>query len=543
MTWKDRLQDASFRGVPFKVEEESAGTGRRVETHEYPNRDKPYTEDLGKITFRPSITAYVVGDDCFDQRDRLIDALNKPGPGTLVHPTYGELKVCVDGEVRVSTSKSEGRIVRFDLKFVEAGELSYPTSGAATAQALMSSCSALDDCISNSFSGFSIDGVADFVQNDVVGNASTMLGYVSDAMKVVDSAVSDAARLLQGDISVLLPPPSSGKNFVEQVQKMWRTGKRLYGNASDLVTMIKTLSGVSLGSDLQPRGVWKMDSKTTATATQQRNMVASTLRTTAISEAAYAVTRGNPQTGTPATDLDDDYFDMLQEELCSVVEASGASLEKGRNDQLLTALRALLLSRKNPFGDIKSDGTVKTALENLGLGEGSALPVGVPVPWPSATPPTGWLKCNGAAFSAEEYPELAKAYPTNKLPDLRGEFIRGWDDGRGVDAGRALLSLQNDSFEAHRHESFFYAGISRNETPLKNLPSSDEMLTLSSTTNALSPDSIDATNSLIGNDDYNCLIEGNKNNKRTATGLSTSIVGAAETRPRNISFNYIVRAA
>ncbi|EKQ5662318.1 DNA circularization N-terminal domain-containing protein, partial [Escherichia coli] len=289
--WRDRLQDASFRGVPFKVEEESAGTGRRVETHEYPNRDKPYTEDLGKITFRPSITAYVVGDDCFDQRDRLIEALNKPGPGTLVHPTYGELKVCVDGEVRVSTSKSEGRIVRFDLKFVEAGELSYPTSGAATAQTLMSSCSALDDCISDSFSGFSIDGVADFVQNDVIGNASIMLGYVSDAMKVVDSAVSDAARLLQGDISVLLPPPSSGKNFVEQVQKMWRTGKRLYGNASDLVTMIKTLSGVSLGSDLQPRGVWKTDSKTTATATQQRNVVASTLRTTAISEAAYAVTR------------------------------------------------------------------------------------------------------------------------------------------------------------------------------------------------------------------------------------------------------------
>ncbi|HBE6735201.1 TPA: hypothetical protein KML83_000236 [Escherichia coli] len=86
-------------------------------------------------------------------------------------------------------------------------------------------------------------------------------------------------------------------------------------------------------------------------------------------------TRGNPQTGTPATDLDDDYFDMLQEELCSVVEASGASLEKGRHDQLLTALRALLLSRKNPFGDIKSDGTVKTALENLGLGDISAAGV------------------------------------------------------------------------------------------------------------------------------------------------------------------------
>ncbi|EPS7864670.1 gp53-like domain-containing protein [Escherichia coli] len=87
-------------------------------------------------------------------------------------------------------------------------------------------------------------------------------------------------------------------------------------------------------------------------------------------------TRGNPKTGTPATDLDDDYFDMLQEELCSVVEASGASLEKGRHDQLLTALRALLLSRKNPFGDIKSDGTVKAALENLGLGEAAKRNVG-----------------------------------------------------------------------------------------------------------------------------------------------------------------------
>lgn len=87
-------------------------------------------------------------------------------------------------------------------------------------------------------------------------------------------------------------------------------------------------------------------------------------------------TRGNPQTGTPATDLDDNYFDMLQEELCSVVEASGASLEKARHDQLLTALRALLLSRKNPFGDIKSDGTVKTALENLGLGTVATKNVG-----------------------------------------------------------------------------------------------------------------------------------------------------------------------
>ena len=221
-------------------------------------------------------------------------------------------------------------------------------------------------------------------------------------------------------------------------------------------------------------------------------------------------TRGNPQTGTPATDLDDDYFDMLQEELCSVVEASGASLEKGRHDQLLTALRALLLSRKNPFGDIKSDGTVKTALENLGLGEGSALPVGVPVPWPLETPPTGWLKCNGAPFSAEEYPELAKAYPTNKLPDLRGEFIRGWDDGRGVDAGRGILTGQADAIKSHVHNSPT-GGESRPGAGIYEVPAA-------------------YSNNLYADYDY-------------YKAAPTEATGGNETRPRNIAFNYIVRAA
>ena len=228
-------------------------------------------------------------------------------------------------------------------------------------------------------------------------------------------------------------------------------------------------------------------------------------------------TRGNPQTGTPATDLDDDYFDMLQEELCSVVEASGASLEKGRHDQLLTALRELLLSRKNPFGDIKSDGTVKTALENLGLGEGSALPVGVPVPWPSATPPTGWLKCNGAAFSAEEYPELAKAYPTNKLPDLRGEFIRGWDDGRGIDTNRSLLSSQGDAI---RNIIGALVDVRFNTYP---------------------SDSGVFTTSVIGDASSDSIKGGYA--KRVTFDASRVVPTANENRPRNIAFNYIVRAA
>ncbi|HBM9919434.1 phage tail protein [Escherichia coli] len=161
---------------------------------------------------------------------------------------------------------------------------------------------------------------------------------------------------------------------------------------------------------------------------------------------------------------------------------------------------------------------------NVGLGEGSALPVGVPVPWPSATPPTGWLKCNGAAFSAEEYPELAKAYPTNKLPDLRGEFIRGWDDGRGIDAGRVLLSIQTGMLEKHRHIVVANDGYDTKDEW--------ELATIFKKTYTQGR-GLDATNT------GGSLIPSPTLHQRGSIGNT----GGSETRPRNIAFNYIVRAA
>ncbi|EKW0743683.1 RNA polymerase beta [Citrobacter freundii] len=87
-------------------------------------------------------------------------------------------------------------------------------------------------------------------------------------------------------------------------------------------------------------------------------------------------TAGNPQTGTQATDLDNDYFDMLQEELAGVVEATGVNLDKSKHNQLLTALKALLLSRAHPFADIKADGAaaIAEALSNLGLDRINQIP-------------------------------------------------------------------------------------------------------------------------------------------------------------------------
>ncbi|MCZ5157352.1 tail fiber protein [Escherichia coli] len=169
--------------------------------------------------------------------------------------------------------------------------------------------------------------------------------------------------------------------------------------------------------------------------------------------------------------------------------------------------------------DIIGKNTIADILTYLGLGEGSALPVGVPVPWPSATPPTGWLKCNGAAFSAEEYPELAKVYPTNKLPDLRGEFIRGWDDGRGVDAGRQLLSSQGDAIR--NIEGFADGGIGMSFDAIRGA------FYDAGTRSARMPNN---TTTIDKTDDL-------------GFDASRVVPTANENRPRNIAFNYIVRAA
>lgn len=127
-------------------------------------------------------------------------------------------------------------------------------------------------------------------------------------------------------------------------------------------------------------------------------------------------TRGNPQTGTPATDLDDDYFDMLQEELCAVVEESGAELDKGKHDQLLTALRSLLLSRSNPFGDIASDGpeAIATALANLHLG-GTANYIGLGngyrLAWVKGNAPGGALAAAAAVAVSLTFPQAFGSTP------------------------------------------------------------------------------------------------------------------------------------
>ena len=153
----------------------------------------------------------------------------------------------------------------------------------------------------------------------------------------------------------------------------------------------------------------------------------------------------------------------------------------------------------------------------------SASPVGVPMPWPLATPPTGFLLLNGQTFNPATYPKLALAYPSGTLPDLRGEFIRGWDNGRGVDAGRALLSEQGSATGTHDHSitgTGFASGLEH----------------YSFGSNAISTGLVFKTAHADG---ASATTAAGSEMRATTIGSG----GASESRPRNIAFNYIVRAA
>ena len=121
--WQSRLLPASFRGVPFFVASHELQGGRRGVLHEFPDRDIPVTEDLGRAAGRYSIEAFVIGADYDQDRDDLIDAVfNVAGPGTLVHPYLGTIEVQMMDGCSLREQTAPGGIANFHLVCVQAGD-------------------------------------------------------------------------------------------------------------------------------------------------------------------------------------------------------------------------------------------------------------------------------------------------------------------------------------------------------------------------------------------------------------------------------------
>lgn len=221
-----------------------------------------------------------------------------------------------------------------------------------------------------------------------------------------------------------------------------------------------------------------------------------------------------------------EYYQSLNKTLTMLAALTGAADKlpyfNGDDTATLTALTAV-------GRDIIGKATITDVLSYLGLGAGG-FPIGMPFFWPSATLPNlllpEWsnmvfLKFNNSSFSGTTYPKLAQIFPSLVLPDARGDFPRIWDDGRGKDAGRALLSEQGDAIRnISGYADLVYGQAAGNRTgPFFN--------------SNTPPERYYATLSASGVDSY----------PNIGFDAGRVVPVASENRPVNIAFNLLVRAA
>lgn len=180
------LRRASFCGVPFNVKSTSIKVGRRTALFEYPQRDKPFVEDLGRSARVVTLTAFVTGIDYVQQMGALIAKLEEKGTGELVDPWLGRMRVTAQNtsEVKYSSKLCYAEVT---ISFIETGDLVFPNSSVSTATAVRSCANALRDAACSCLAEvWPLDGAQDFV-------LSALAGRLNDVLQI--DAISTVANM------------------------------------------------------------------------------------------------------------------------------------------------------------------------------------------------------------------------------------------------------------------------------------------------------------------------------------------------------------
>jgi prophage DNA circulation protein len=212
-----RLIGASFRGVAFFVEGGTRTAGRRTIVHEFPYRDDPFVEDLGRRARTFPIEGYVVGDDYLAQRDALLSALeDTAGPGELVHPSYGVKRaICVNASVR--ESRSEGGFAAFSIEFAETPAQSpSPTEVADAPEQVSASASAATTASDAEFAsrysvaglpGFALESAATAFTRATTGVAELLAPIVQSTQELAE--LTGRVALMTAQAASLVRQPAS----------------------------------------------------------------------------------------------------------------------------------------------------------------------------------------------------------------------------------------------------------------------------------------------------------------------------------------------
>jgi len=212
--WRDQLRPASWRGLACFVEDATASGGRRLAVHEYPLRDEPYPEDMGRRQRRWQVVAYLLGSDVLTLARAFADALERGGAGVWTDPWRGEVDAVVDTYEWGQSSK-EGGVARFQIAFLEAGEAAYPTLEADHAAATAAAAAAAAAGARAAFvRGFSVSGLAEAALDDAAAVVGVAAADIKAAAGTVVATASQAAQwaraalMLAADARALVETPS-----------------------------------------------------------------------------------------------------------------------------------------------------------------------------------------------------------------------------------------------------------------------------------------------------------------------------------------------
>ena len=189
MSWTDQLAAASFRNVPFVVLEEGGEFGRRNAIHEYPYRDTPWVEDMGRAARRLTVIGFLLEPGAVALRDRMIAAAEQPNDGQLVHPTLGTLTVSLLN-FSVHAHKDRGGYFEIRFQFIEAGVRKFPTVTIATENNVTAMAAKADQASANAYA--------------TTGNTLIVYGVnASDAAQTVSNGWGASALLAASDATSL----------------------------------------------------------------------------------------------------------------------------------------------------------------------------------------------------------------------------------------------------------------------------------------------------------------------------------------------------
>lgn len=349
-SWKQKLRQASFKGIPFYIEAISGETGRRGHLHEYPNRNTAYFEDMGKKTTLQNIEAFVIGDNYLENERQLIEACGSCGVGVLVHPFHGNFNV-VCTNCAYSLKSSEMGISRLTLSFTETDEIVLPVVSEDFKDKLLSLSNTTNIEINSNFlNKFNIEGLSSDVINSIGETIKTFANKALDALDFVNSKIDDAQNIADGKLSIvdsitnvalkmsdtlnnavsLLKTPEA---FMARISALYDIISS-FSNPMDAIRSIKNVSNLNVAKEIEKIDINSKKGQREAENKQQLELLC---QRAGIVSQANIISSMEFKSSKEAEEILNDFINQVEEQILTKVSTDENTL------QSLKDLRSVLI--------------------------------------------------------------------------------------------------------------------------------------------------------------------------------------------------------